>query len=73
MGCSLCSNDEENQRVERLPKELPVIIWGDIVNSETRIVMSLLTMAKVRFDFQHISTPVDAIHDESELLLGGHN
>ena len=68
---SLCSNDEENQSVERLPKELPIVIWGDIVNSETRTVMSLLTLAKVRFEFQHVSTPVEVIHEESDLQMGG--
>ena len=69
---SLCSNDEENQSVvESLPKELPIVIWGDIVNSETRTVMSLLTLAKVRFEFQHVSTPVEVIHEESDLQMSG--
>ena len=56
-----------------MPKELPLILWGDIVNSETRTVMSLLTLAKARFEFQHIPTPVEVIQDESDVLLGGPN
>ena len=47
---SICSSPDENQ-VDRSPVELPLIVWGDIFNSETRVVMTLLQLAKTRFEF----------------------
>ena len=54
---SICSSPDENQ-VERAIFEAPLVIWGDIVSSETRVAMTLLTLAKVRFEFQQVDTPV---------------
>ena len=47
---SLCSTPDENL-IDRMPRELPLVVWGDIVNSETRIIMTLLTLAKVKYEF----------------------
>ena len=62
---SLCSSPDENQ-VDRTPVEAPLVLWGDVVNSESRVVMTLLALAKIRYQFQHVSVPVDAA-DQSDL------
>ena len=67
---SLCSSPDENQ-VDRTPVEAPLVLWGDVVNSESRIVMSLLAMAKIRYQFQQVSTPEDDI-DDLKAGRGGH-
>ena len=36
------------------------MLWGDIMNSESRVVMTLLSLAKVRFEFQHVLTPEES-------------
>ena len=41
-------------------EDKPLVLWGDITNSETRVIMTLLTLAKVRYEFQQVSTPVEA-------------
>ena len=43
-------------------EDKPLVLWGDITNSETRVLMTLLTLAKVRYEFQQVSTPVEAAH-----------
>ena len=63
---SLCSSPDENQ-VDRTVQEAPIVLWGDIVSSESRVIMTLLSLAKVRYEFQHVSTPVE---DEPEHELG---
>jgi hypothetical protein len=42
---SLCSSQDENQ-VDRTPVEAPLVVWGDVVNSESRVVMTLLALAR---------------------------
>ena len=53
---SICSSPDENQ-IDRSPSEAPLILWGDIANSETRVIMTLLSIAKVRYEFQQVNTP----------------
>ena len=57
---SLCSSPDENQ-VDRTPVEAPLVLWGDVVNSESRIVMTLLALAKIRYQFQQVSTPIEGV------------
>ena len=59
---SICSSPDENQLEGRAPEDKPLVLWGDITNSETRVVMTLLTLAKVRYEFQQVSTPVESAH-----------
>ena len=47
---SICSSPDENQ-IDRTPQEIPLVLWGDITNSETRVTMTLLSLAKVRYEF----------------------
>lgn len=47
---SICSSPDENQ-VDRSVFEAPLVVWGDIVTSEARVAMTLLTLARVRFEF----------------------
>ena len=55
---SICSSPDENQ-IDRSPQEIPLVLWGDVTNSETRVTMTLLSLAKVRYEFQQVSTPVE--------------
>ena len=47
---SICSSPDENH-VDRSVFQAPLMLWGDIVCSEARVAMTLLTLAKVRFEF----------------------
>ena len=33
------------------------MVWGDVVNSETRVVMNLLSLANIRYELQQVATP----------------
>ena len=50
MGSSCCTSEDYNHIDRTSPQEARLIVWGDIVNSETRVVMTLLNLAKVRFE-----------------------
>ena len=52
-----CSSEEDANQVDRSTQEPKLIVWGDLVNSETRIVMTLLSMARVRYEMQQVTTP----------------
>ena len=56
---SICSAPDENIQTGEMPAlpEVPLILWGDVVCSEARVSMTLLALAKVRFEFQHVDTP----------------
>lgn len=60
---SICSSPDENQ-VDRSPVEAPLIVWGDVVSSEPRVIMTLLTLSKTRFEFQQVNTPADLSNEE---------
>ena len=60
---SICSSPDENH-VDRTPQEKPLVLWGDIVNSETRVIMTLLSLAKVRYEFQQVNTPQETSAQE---------
>ena len=57
---SICSSPDENTVDNRLPTEAPLVLWGDIASSETRVAMTLLNLAKVRYEFQQVQTPLEA-------------
>ena len=59
---SICATPDENQLEGRAPEDKPLVLWSDITNSETRVIMTLLTLAKVRYEFQQVATPVEAAH-----------
>lgn len=50
---SICSAPDENIQTGEMPAlpEVPLILWGDVVCSEARVSMTLLALAKVRFEF----------------------
>ena len=59
---SICSAPDEDSQIGGSEKttsqnEAPLVLWGDVVCSEARVAMTLLALAKVRFDFQHVDTP----------------
>ena len=51
--------------MDRSPQEVPLVLWGDITCSETRVLMTLLSLAKVRYEFQQVSTPVEGTESKS--------
>ena len=51
---SICATPDENQLEGRAPEDKPLVLWGDITNSESRVIMTLLTLAKVRYEFQQV-------------------
>lgn len=53
---SLCATEDTTQ-ISRMPQESRLIVWGDIVNSETRVVMTLLSLARIRYELQQVGTP----------------
>lgn len=48
---SICASEDENQ-IARSQAEAPLVVWGDVVNGEPRVIMTLLTLAKTRYEFQ---------------------
>ena len=56
---SLCSSTDDDSMMSRAPVEAPLVVWGDIVSSESRVTMTLLAMTQTRYEFQQIATPID--------------
>ena len=50
---SICSSPDENQ-VDRSIPVAPIVLWGDITTSEARVAMTLLSIAKVRYEFPRL-------------------
>ena len=54
---SICSSPEDGQ-IEEHPGSSPLVLWGDVQQSETRVVMTLLYLAKIKYEFQQVTIPV---------------
>ena len=61
---SICSSQDEAQLDSRSPQDTPLILWGDITNSESRVMMTLLSLAKVRYEMQQVNTPVNTSSED---------
>ena len=56
---TLCSSNDEATQVSTQQVEAPIVVWGDIANSESRVIMTLLALTRTRYEFQQVATPVD--------------
>ena len=69
-----CASDSEIGKVDNRAGDMRLTVWGDIVNAQVRTTLTMLSQARIPYQFQQVNSPIEEsdvaelglVHDDSQ-------